>query len=83
MEAGETSYGTAVREAISDRVLLERGSAGKIVASTRREIEELSRQPAWTNHWSGEGEIPDYSRVRERMEALLNSPLKKSLDLFS
>lgn len=60
-----------VREAISDRALLEWGSAGKIVASTLREIEELSRQPAWTNHWSGEEEIPDYSRVRERLEVLL------------
>jgi uncharacterized Zn finger protein len=62
-----------VQQAISDRALLERGSAGKIVASTRREIEELSRQPAWTNHWSGEGDIPDYSRVRERLEALLEA----------
>jgi uncharacterized Zn finger protein len=62
-----------VHKTISDRALLKRGSVRTIVASTRREIEEISSQPAWTNHWSGEGDIPDYSRVRERMEALLDA----------
>ncbi len=62
-----------VHETISDKMRLERGSTGRIVASIRQEIEELSSRPAWTNHWSGEGEIPDYSRVRERMEALLRA----------
>ena len=62
-----------VHEAVLDRAQLERGSAGQIVDTVRREIEDLSSQPAWTNHWSGEGEIPDYSRVRERMEALLEA----------
>lgn len=62
-----------VHETISDQAQLEHGSIGGIVASIRQEIEELSSQPAWTNHWTGEGEIPDYSRVRERMEALLKA----------
>jgi uncharacterized Zn finger protein len=33
----------------------------------------VSAEPGWTRHWSNERHIPDYSRVQERLEALLTS----------
>lgn len=62
-----------VRQRITDRVELQSGDIGKLVANTRREIEKVSAEPGWTRHWSNERHIPDYSRVQERLEALLES----------
>ncbi len=43
-----------------------------MVQSIRNEIDELSSEPGWRHHWNNEGYTPDYSRVQERLEALLN-----------
>jgi uncharacterized Zn finger protein len=60
-----------VHETLEDLHDLTRGTVKRIVTAVRREIHELSAEPGWRNHWSGEGSIPDYSRVRDRLEALL------------
>jgi len=60
-----------IREALQDRYDLSKGSIKKMVNAVRREIHELSSEPAWSNHWRGEGHIPDYSKVKDRMNALL------------
>jgi uncharacterized Zn finger protein len=60
-----------IREALQDRYDLSKGSVRKMVNAVRKEIHDLSSEPAWTNHWRGEGHIPDYSRVKDRMNALL------------
>jgi len=60
-----------IREAIQDRYDLSKGSVKKMANAVRKEIHELSSEPAWSNHWRGEGHIPDYSRVKDRMNALL------------
>lgn len=49
------------------------GRISKTVKSIRAEIENLASEPGWQRHWSGQGYIPDYSHVRERLESLLNS----------
>jgi uncharacterized Zn finger protein len=59
-----------IREALQDRYDLSKGSVKKIVNAVRKEIHELSSEPAWNNHWRGEGHIPDYSKVKDRMNAL-------------
>ena len=59
-----------IREALQDRYDLSKGSVKKIVNAVRKEIHELSSEPAWSNHWRGEGHIPDYSKVKDRMNAL-------------
>jgi uncharacterized Zn finger protein len=58
---------------IEEKEELKAGRVTKIVRSIRAEIEELASEPAWVNSWSGEGSIPDYSRVRERLQSLLDS----------
>jgi uncharacterized Zn finger protein len=62
---------SSVREDLQDRQNLSTGSVKKIVAAVRKEIHELSSEPGWRNHWNNEGYIPDYSRVKGRLESLL------------
>jgi uncharacterized Zn finger protein len=60
-----------VQQFLQDRHNLSAGAVPKLVKSLRAEIAALSAEPGWRHHWSGEGAIPDYSRVRDRLEALL------------
>lgn len=62
-----------VRQRIADRAELQSGNVAKLLANTRREIANVSADPGWTRHWSNERHIPDYSRVKERLESLLAS----------
>jgi len=52
---------------------LKAGRVTKIVRTISAEIEKLASEPSWRNSWSGEGNTPDYSRVRERLQSLLDS----------
>jgi uncharacterized Zn finger protein len=61
----------SVREDLQDRQSLSKGSVKRIVAAVRKEIQELSSEPGWRNHWDHEGYTPDYSRVKGRLESLL------------
>ena len=61
----------AVLKTLEDLNDLSRGSVKRIVTAVRREIHELGSEPGWRNSWSGEGFTPDYSGVRDRLEALL------------
>jgi uncharacterized Zn finger protein len=41
------------------------------VSAARKEIHELGSRPGWRDHWNNEGYVPDYSRVKDRLESLL------------
>ena len=60
-----------VRETLQDRQNLSVGAIAELVDAVRREIDELTAEPGWSHHWDDEGYTPDYSRVRDRLEALL------------
>lgn len=60
-----------VRQFVQDRKNLSAGAVSKLVRVLRDEIAALSAEPGWRRHWSGEDSIPDYSRVRDRLAALL------------
>ena len=55
---------------ILEKEQLATGRVEKLVSSLRREIRKLSNEPAWRNHWNGEGSLPDYSHVLEQLKAL-------------
>lgn len=57
---------------LQDQNNLSRGDVSDMVGSIRNEIHELSSEPGWQNHWRNEGYAPDYSRVRHRLEGLLD-----------
>ncbi len=63
----------SIREDFLHRQKLSKGDVKNIVAAVRKEILSLSAEPAWRNHWNDEGYIPDYSRVRNRLETLLSA----------
>ncbi|MFH1970481.1 MAG: hypothetical protein ABIJ53_09220, partial [Verrucomicrobiota bacterium] len=60
-----------LRKQLSDRAELKEGNVAKMIATTRRDIDKASREPGWTNHWRDESNIPDYSRVKQRLENML------------
>jgi thermostable 8-oxoguanine DNA glycosylase len=37
------------------------GQVNKLVRTLKMEIRNLTVEPAWHNHWRGEGELPDYN----------------------
>ena len=57
--------------ALLDLIDLSTGDVSEMVKGVRKEIHEISSEPGWANHWKGEQFIPDYSRVKNRLEALL------------
>lgn len=60
-----------VRQFLEDRHNTSVGAVSKLIKTMRAEIAALSAEPGWIHHWSGGRDIPDYSRVRDRLEALL------------
>ena len=53
------------------RRALSGGDVAIIVKRIREEIADASAQEAWSNSWSGEVNLPDYSRVQSGLEQLL------------
>ena len=62
-----------IERGVLEKEQLSKGKADKIVSALKREIRELTSQPAWRNHWKGVGNLPDYSHVREQLQALLDN----------
>lgn len=63
----------ALRKRLADRAELAVADVARLVKSARRAIREASAEPGWTRHWSHESHIPDYTPVRERLDALLKA----------
>ena len=54
-----------------ERIALQEGDVARLLAEARREIRRVTSEPAWRNHWDGEGYTPDYGPIRHRLERLL------------
>ncbi len=61
-----------IERGILEKEQLATGRVEKVVSSLRREIRNLTAESAWYNPWKGEGNLPDYSHVREQLQALLD-----------
>ena len=60
-----------LREEFRERIALSEGDVKRLVSQARGELRELTAEPAWRNSWTGEGNTPDYSRLKHRLERLL------------
>jgi len=60
-----------LRQEYRERILLRQGDADRLVRDTRREIRQVTAEPGWWNPWEQEGNIPDYSRLKHRLERLV------------
>ena len=60
-----------VRSALEARQLLAASGAGPLVREVRALIYSTSARPGWRDSWHGDGFIPDYTPVRDRLALLL------------
>ncbi len=60
-----------VASELQDTVQLRTGDVAALTTRLRREIREAGSEPGWQDRWGGEGYTPDYSGIRDRLEALL------------
>jgi uncharacterized Zn finger protein len=60
-----------LREEFRDRIALGEGDVDRLVTKARKELRRVSSEAGWRNSWTGEGPTPDYSRVKHRLERLL------------
>lgn len=72
-----------VRDALEVRRKMASGSTEQLVHDLRREIAAASVRPGWRDGWSGQGYIPDYSRVRDRLDLLLQKGLADDIVALS
>ena len=62
-----------IERGMLEKEQLATGRVDKMVSALRQEIRNLTAEPAWYNHWKGEGSLPDYSHVHEQLRALLKT----------
>jgi uncharacterized Zn finger protein len=60
-----------VREEFRDRIALGEGDVDRLVTQARKELKRAASESGWRNSWTGEGHTPDYSRLKHRLERLL------------
>ena len=60
-----------LREEFRDRIALGEGDVNRLVTEARKELRRVASEAGWINSWTGEGQTPDYSRVKHRLERLL------------
>lgn len=60
-----------LREEYRERISLAEGDVDRLVAQARRELRDRTSEMGWQNHWQGEGHTPDYSRLKHRLERMV------------
>jgi uncharacterized Zn finger protein len=60
-----------LKEEFRERIALGEGDVDRLVAQARKELHHVTAQEAWRNHWTGEGNTPDYGKLRRRLERLV------------
>src|SRR5260370_16164534 len=59
-----------IHEEFRERIALGEGNVDRLVKQARQELQRVTSEPGWKNGWTGEGSIPDYSRLKHRLERL-------------
>jgi uncharacterized Zn finger protein len=60
-----------LREEYRERIALSEGDVDKLIIQARRELRDRTAEIGWQNHWQGEGHTPDYSRLKHRLERMV------------
>ncbi len=61
-----------VKRDILETDQLQSGDIEKLVCSLATEIDEVTSEEAYYNHWRDEGSLPDYDHIHQQLSALLN-----------
>lgn len=62
----------ALAQQIVEAGWLDSGREDKLVSSLRKEIRQLTAEPAWLNSWNDDGHLPDYSHLLRQLQTLLD-----------
>ncbi|MDF1578708.1 MAG: SWIM zinc finger family protein [Desulfobulbales bacterium] len=62
-----------IKRGIMEREQLACGQVDKLVRALRREIRNVTGEDAWYSYWNSEGNLPDYSHIRQQLTALLKN----------
>ncbi len=54
-----------------ERIALREGDVNRLVVEARDEMQKVTSERAWRGRWSGEDHTPDYSRIRHRLDRIL------------
>ena len=60
-----------VRRALADESALAGGQFDLLLREARSEMRSLTAEDAWWDSWKGEGHLPDFSGLEERLKTLL------------
>lgn len=60
-----------LREEFRDRIALGEGDVDRLATEARKELRRVASEAGWRNSWTGEGHTPDYSRLKHRLERLV------------
>jgi uncharacterized Zn finger protein len=60
-----------LRQEFQERILLGEGDHAQLVTAARRDLRAVTAEHGWRNHWNGEGNTPDYSRLKHKLERLV------------
>ncbi|MCE1245707.1 MAG: hypothetical protein LWY06_03590 [Firmicutes bacterium] len=62
-----------VRSDLESRINLEAGNIARTISEVEKEINRVTKEPAYLNNWTGEGYIPDYSNLYRMLDNLFDS----------
>ncbi len=60
-----------VKQTILETDQLQSGDVGKLVCALAAEIEEVTGEDAYYDHWRDAGSLPDYTHIHQQLAALL------------
>ncbi|MCC6428153.1 MAG: hypothetical protein IT435_15195 [Phycisphaerales bacterium] len=61
-----------VREEVQGRLILGQGDASRLIAQARKELRRVTGLEAWRNNWTGEGQIPSYTKLQRLLKRLMD-----------
>lgn len=62
-----------LRRDLEEALIVESGQWDTLLKDIRSEMLSLTDEEAWSNPWSNEGSVPDYSRFKKRLQTLLDN----------
>jgi uncharacterized Zn finger protein len=61
-----------LRDEFQEQIALSEGDIDRLVRRTRRELRDVTADAGWRNSWTGDGQTPDFTRLRRRLEQLFD-----------
>jgi len=62
-----------LRAEFQEQIALAEGDVDRLVNQARRELHALTAEIGWRNHWNDDGHTPDYTRLKHKLERLVET----------